>query len=336
MPIDLRRKARGGALVGAVAAALAFIPGALPADPQLLTLGPVTVLNGTAIVSGTVGGAQTGGQITLNGQPLALDATGHFAGALSLNGARSLDLTVANSTGQLVDFHVPVALAGPGGIIPGNVVDAVEQAGASLLEPVGGFVGGQPLAVAGSVADKGQLTALAVDGTDVMRLLGTDQSFSVPLPGTTKEIALTATDKSGVTETTHYQVLASSGGVATPLGPYVTASSAVGLKIAKVRYVATGVAKTKRLRMIVTVKDTRGLLVSGAKIKIRSKAAGRLTRRAQIKASSKTGQAAVVLRVKPRILGKRLVMVTVARTPIAKAAKTTSIRLAKARSTRKH
>ena len=69
MPIDLRRKARGGALVGAVAAALAFIPGALPADPQLLTLGPVTVLNGTAIVSGTVGGAQTGGQITLNGQP---------------------------------------------------------------------------------------------------------------------------------------------------------------------------------------------------------------------------------------------------------------------------
>jgi hypothetical protein len=75
--------------------------------------------------------------------------------------------------------------------------------------------------------------------------------------------------------------------------------------------------------MIVTVKDSRGLLVSGAKIKIRSKAAGRLTRRAQIKASSKTGQAAFVLRVKPRILGKRLVMVTVARTPTAKAAKTT-------------
>jgi hypothetical protein len=186
------------------------------------------------------------------------------------------------------------------------------------------------------VADKGQLAALAVNGIDVMRLLGTDQSFSVPLPGTTKEITLSATDKSGVTETTHYQVLASSGGVATPLGPYVTASSAVGLKIAKVRYVATGVAKTRRLRMIVTVKDSRGLLVSGAKIKIRSKAAGRLTRRAQIKASSKTGQAAFVLRVKPRILGKRLVMVTVARTPTATAAKTTSIRLAKARSTRKH
>ena len=84
--------------------------------------------------------------------------------------------------------------------------------------------------------------------------------------------------------------------------------------------------------MIVTVKDNRGYLVRGATIKIRSKAAGRLTRRAQTKTSTKVGQAAFVLRVKPHILGKRLVMVTVARTPTAKAAKTTSIRLAKARS----
>jgi hypothetical protein len=35
------------------------------------------------------------------------------------------------------------------------------------------------------------------------------------------------------------------------------------------------------------------------------------------------------MRVKPRTLGKWLVMVTVARTPTAKAAKTTSVRLAK-------
>ena len=335
MPIDLQRKARAGALVGAVVAALAFIPGALPAGPQLLTLGPVTVLNGTAIVSGTVGDAQAGGQINLNGQPLALDATGHFAGVLNLNGASSLDFTVANSAGQLVDFHVPVTLAGPGGIIPGGVVDAVEQAGATLLEPVGGFVGGQPLAVAGSVADKGQLAALSVNGTDVMHLLGADQSFTVPVPGTTKEITLTATDKSGVTETTHYKVLDASGPLATVSGTSVAASNAVGLKITKIRYVAKGVARTKRLRMIVTVKDSRGYLVRQAKITIRSKAAGRLTRRAQTKASSKIGQAAFVVRVKPRTLGKRLVMVTVARTPTAKAAKTTSIRLAKApRSTR--
>jgi hypothetical protein len=88
--------------------------------------------------------------------------------------------------------------------------------------------------------------------------------------------------------------------------------------------------------MIVTVKDSRGYLVRQAKITIRSKAAGRLTRRAQTKVSSKVGQAGFVVRVKPRTLGKRLVMVTVARTPSAKAAKTTSIRLARApKSTRR-
>jgi hypothetical protein len=331
MAFDLRKKARACAVLGALATALALVPGALPATPQLLTLGPVTVVNGTAIVAGTVGASQAGGQITLNGQPFTLDAAGNFAGAISLDGASSLDFTVGNSTGQLVDLHVPLALAGAGGIIPGSVIDAVEQAGATLLEPAGGFVGGQPLTVAGSVADKGQLAALSVNGTDVMGLLGPDQSFTVPVPGTTKEITLSATDTGGVSETTHYKVLDASGLLATQAGTSVDASSAVGLKIATVRYVAKGVARTKRLQMIVTVKDSHGYLVRGAKIKIRSKAAGRLTRRAQTKASSKVGQAAFVLRVKPQRLGKRLVMVTVARTPTAKAAKTTSIRLAKAR-----
>jgi hypothetical protein len=329
MSFNPGRKAQFLAVVGALA--LAFVPGARPDSiPQLLTLGPLTVLNGTAVVSGTVGGTGADSQVTVNGQPLSVDAAGNFAGVVALDGASTLDFAVGNSTGQLVDFSVPVALAGPGGIIPGSVVDAVEQAGATLLQPAAGFVGGQPLTVAGSVADKGQLAALAVNGTDVMRLLGPDQTFSVQVPGTTKEITLTATDKSGVSETTRYQVL-SSGLLATPLGMSVAASSAVGLKIAKVRYVATGVARTKRLRMIVTVKDSRGLLVRGATIRVRSKAAGRLTRRAQTKTSSKVGQAAFVLRVKSRTLGKRLVMVTVARTPTAKAAKTTSIRLAKAR-----
>ena len=334
MSLNPVRKAQLLAVIGALA--LALVPGARPDSiPQLLTLGPVTVLNGTALVSGTVGGAGAGSQLTVNGQPLGLDTAGNFAGVVSLNGASALDFSIDNSSGKAVDLTVPLALAGPGGIIPAGIVDAVEQAGAALLEPAGGFVGGQPLTVSGSVADKGQLAALAVNGTDVMRLLGPDQSFTVQVPGTSKEITLTATDKSGASETTHYQVLGASGGLS-PLGPYVSASSAVGLKIAKIRYITKGVARTRRLLMIVTVKDTRGLLVRGAKIKIRSKAAGRLTRRAQTKTSTKLGQAAFVLRAKPKFLGKRLVMVTVATTPTAKAGKTTSIRLAKARRAKKH
>jgi hypothetical protein len=334
MSLKLGRRALFYALIGTVATALALVPAAQPRSlPQLLTLGPITVLNGTAIVSGSVGGSGAGGQITLNGQVLSVDAAGNFAATVNLDGASALDFTVGNSTGPMVDYHVPIALAGPLGIIPGNVLGTVEQAGATLLQPVGGFqlTEGEPLRVAGSVADRGQLAGLAVNGADVMHLLGPDQSFSTQVPGTTKEITLMATDTRGVSQTTHYKVLAASGPLATALGKSVAASSALGLRITKVRYYARRVAKTKRLRMVVVVKDRRGYLVRGAKITIRSKAAGRLTRRSQAKKSNNTGRAAFVLRVKSRTLGKRLVMVTVARTPGAKAAKTTSVRLAAAR-----
>jgi hypothetical protein len=315
------------ALLGALAFAL--VPGASPAGlPQLLALGPITVANGTALVSGTVSGSGAGGQVTVNGQPLGLDAAGTFAGVVNVGGASTLDLSLSDSAGHLVDFHVPLSLAGPGGIIPASAVDAVEQAGAALLEPAGGFVGGRPLTVAGSVGDKGQLVALGVNGTDVLRTLGSGQSFSTQLPGTTKEITLSATDAKGVTETTHYQVLSSSG-TATPLGTTVAAKNAVGLKIARIQYRTRGVARTKRLRMTVTVKDGRGLLVRGAKVTVRSKAAGRLARRTQAKRSGKLGRAIFILRVKRRMLGRRLVMVTVAQTPTSKAAKTTSVRLAR-------
>src|SRR5437016_7989064 len=161
MSFNAARKAQLLAATGA----LALVPGARPGSiPQLLTLGPLTVLNGTAIVSGSVGGAGVGSQLSVNGHPLSLDAAGNFAGVVSLDGASALDFAVGNSSGQLVDFTVPVALAGPGGIIPASAVDAVEQAGATLLQPAGGLVRGQPLTVAGSVADKGQLAALAVNG----------------------------------------------------------------------------------------------------------------------------------------------------------------------------
>jgi hypothetical protein len=263
---------------------------------------------------------------------LSLDGAGNFAGSVDLGGAGSLDFSIGNSSGRLlVDFDVPLALAGPGGIIPAGAVDAVEEAGAALLEPAGGFFAGKPLTVAGSVADKGQLAALRVNGTDALGLLGSDQTFTLQVPGTTKEITLTATDKNGVSETTRYKVLEASAPIATRLGPSVAAGGAVGLKIAKIRYVTRGVTRTKRLRMIIMVKDSRGYLVRGATVTIRSRAAGRLTRRTQSKASNKTGQATFILRVKARTLGKRLFMVTVARTPTAKAARTTSVRLAKAR-----
>jgi hypothetical protein len=332
--IQVARKNAMLALLAAVATGFVLVAGARSVDaPQLLTLNPIVVANGTAAVSGSVGGAGARAQLTVNGHPLSLDATGGFAGVVALDGASSLELAVATpATGERVVFEIPLtaALLGPGGVIPGNVIDAVEQAGAKLLEPVGGFrtIAGEPLTVSGTVLDRDQLVGLSVNGKDVLGLLGPDQSFTIQLPGTTKEITLTVEDAEGVTDTTYYRVLEPTTVLRTRAGDSIAASQATGLRIAKVRYSTRGLVRTKRVRMIVTVKDSRGYLVRGAKITVRSKAAGRLTRRSQAKRSGRTGQAGFVLRVRPRMLGKRLVMVTVARTPTAKASKVSSVRLA--------
>lgn len=330
------RKQLGLALAAISVIAVTLAAGARTADaPRLLTVNPITIANGTATLSGNVGGMPTAGlHVTVNGQPVALDAAGAFSGSFNLDGASALQLSLASAaTGRTVDFQIPLTdgLVGPNGVIPASVLDAVEQAGATLLEPAGGFraIAGEPLAVGGSVADSSKLAGLDVNGKDVMPLLGSDQTFSTQVPGSTKEVALTARDSQGVTETTHYRVLDSSAPLTVVGGQSVTAAQAIGLKIAKVRYHTKRVARTKLLRMVVTVKDRRGYLVRGAKVTVRSRAAGRLTKRTHVKRSAKTGQAGFLLRVRSATLGKRLVMVAVARTPHAKASKVTSVRLAK-------
>jgi hypothetical protein len=333
----LARKQLGVAVAAVLVIAVALAGGArTAATPRLLTLNPITIANGTATVSGSVGGdSAAAAQLSVNGHPVALDASGGFGAVVNLDGSSTLGLTVANpQTGQTVQFQIPLtgALIGPGGVIPASVLDGVEQAGAKLLEPAGGFraITGQPLTIGGAVADRDQLAGLAVNGKDVMPLLGPDQTFTTQLPGTTKEVTLTARDSQGVTQTTNYRVLDSSAPLATAAGQSVTAAQAIGVKIAKVRYFVKGVTRTKRLRMVVTVKDRRGYLVRGAKVTVRARAKGRLVRRTQIKKSGRTGLAGFVLRVRKGALGKRLVMVTVARTPTAKGSKTSSVRLARA------
>jgi hypothetical protein len=63
--------------------------------PPLVELAPITVANGTAVVAGTVGGPTAGSTaVSVDGQPLAVDASGHFTGTVSLNGASALNLSL--------------------------------------------------------------------------------------------------------------------------------------------------------------------------------------------------------------------------------------------------
>jgi hypothetical protein len=207
-------------------------------------------------------------------------------------------------------------------VIPGDVLSSLDQAGVSLLKPITGG-GDEPFTVAGSVLDGGQLAGLTVNGTDVLGTLGEGGSFGVQVPGTTKTITVTATDRHGVSQTVVTRA---------PLtGTTVSAASALGVRIATIRYVSKGVVRTDRMRMIVTVRDSRGLLIQRAKIIVRGTKAGRLARHPKTAISGKQGRATVYLRLRQAAFGKRLFTVTVASTPSAKTKKTTSVRIPRSR-----
>lgn len=308
--------------------------GARPAPGELVgpivTLGPTTVLNGVGTVSGTLAGTSpSSAQLTINGQPVAVNAAGQFSAIVNLNGQSALTLGVRNpATGEVTSLNVPLTtnLIGPGGVISPSVLSALEQAALAVTKPIGGFVSlgdHLPITVAGSVGNRDQLAGLSVNGVDALAAVRPDGSFAVPIPGTTREITVLMTDKQGVSQTTTYPVERTAQSSTTT----VSAAQAVGVRITSVRFFAKKIKKTKRLRMLVTVKDRRGLKIRGAVINVVSTKGGRLVRRAAAKRSNKAGQVGYVLRLRPKAFGKRLVLVTTAKTPKAKAAKRISVRL---------
>jgi hypothetical protein len=327
-------------LLAAAVAALAILALTTPSAPgeilsPAVSLGPVTVANGTATISGSLGAPSSGVGLSVNGQPLAVDAAGNFSGVVNLAGASNLTLSLRNAAGEVTSITIPLTsnVLGPGGAIGPDILSALEKAGVSILKPLEGFrIQDQlPLRLEGSVVDRGSLAGLTVNGRDVLGLIRPDGTFSMLLPGTTKEVSVTATDKQGVSQTTTVPVLHVSSMFTTPAGRSVAASGAQGVRIAKIRYITKNVRRTKRMRMVVTIKDRRGLLIRNAVVRVRSKYARRIVRNPRTKKTNKVGQTAFLLLPRKRAFGKRLVMVTVAKTPKAKASKASSVRIPKLR-----
>jgi hypothetical protein len=316
-------------VIAALAVALAVVPYAIPASaPPLVQLGPIALVGGTAVLAGTVGPQAAGSTLTVNGHPLSVDASGAFAGSVDLDGSGSIALQLSDPVGGQTVFTIPLTLAGLGGVIPAGVLDSVQQAGVSLLSPIAGD-DGSALTVAGSVLDKTQLAAFTANGMDILGALGSDGSFSVQLPGTTKVVRITASDTHGTTET-----IVSGIGHQTLSSGTTAAASALGVRIVKVRFYKQNVLRRHFMRMVVTVKDRRGLLIQGAKISVRSTKAGRLSRRPTMHRTGRKGQATFTLRLRKAAFGKRLIVVTLAKTPKAKATKRSAVIVPRARTTR--
>jgi hypothetical protein len=339
-----RRRGVAVTSVTALAAALvlALAPAGSPQAPApALSLGPVSIGNGTATVSGSVTGTPSAGyQLYANGQPLGVAADGTFAGTVNLAGQSVLSLTARNPlSGETVATQIPLttSLVGAGGVISGTVLDALKRAGISLRIPEGGFVSvdGAPVRLEGRVVDRDELAGLKVNGADVLEKLSSNGSFTQVVPGTRREVSVTATDRQGVSQTTSFGVAPTSSVIGTAAGPSVAAAGADGLVIARVRYLTKTARPLKRFRMIVTVKDRRGRLVRNATVRVRPTNFQVRKRfvvgKQRTKRSTKTGQANFLVLVRKHALGKRLFLVTAAQTPRAKAQKTTSVRLPKAK-----
>jgi hypothetical protein len=323
----------GVLLVGS--ASLVFALGLARGDTvePLISLGPTSVQNGVATVAVAVAGDPSAtANVTINGQPVGVNAGGEINASVNLNGRSSLEISLTNpQTGERSTITIPLTtnLVGAGGQVAESALAPLQQAGISLVKPPDGFqsTDGQPLQLVGRVLDASQLSSLNVNGIELLKLLGSNGSFSVPASGSSKEVVFTATDKQGVSQTNTYPVTQVSSLIKTGAGTSVSALGAKGLRISKIRYITTGVRSTKRIRAVITVRDLRGYLVRDAIIQHSSLKPARVKGGTQFKLSGRLGTATFAWRLLPKAFGKRFYSVTTAKTPGAKVRKVSSVAL---------
>ena len=273
-----------------LAAAFAVLAGARPAPSDIvspvITLGPTTVANGVALVSGTVTTPwAASAQLTVNGQPLDVSSAGQFNGTANLAGDSALSLAVRNPTsGEVSTINVPLTsnLVGAGGVVPPQVLSGLDQAAATITKPLGGFVsvGDKPITVGGGVGNPDQLVGLSVNGIDALSTLKPNGTFSLAIPGTSKDVDVVLTDKQGVSLETTNPV------AGPPSSRRRTRSAYESLRFASTPSTS---GRPKRVRMIVTVKDRRGLRIRGAVVTVKSLRSGSDCRSCPCQAQRKEG-----------------------------------------------
>jgi len=255
--------------VAAVVLTLAFAlaAGAHASDKgSRITLEPISLANGTAVVTGSVGrDPDATGTLDVAGQPVGVDASGHFSTVVALDGQSTLVLTLDEGKGGVTTIRIPVTLLQNGAK---DVLDELEAAGISLVVPSDGFqiVDGNIPTVSGHVLDRSNLAGLTVNGHDVLGLAGPNGGFSLPLPGGTssRQATFVATDHRNVSQTTTYPTTTVTSVIKTSSGTSVSAAGAHGVVIARIRFDRKGLLTQRRLGIVVTVKDRRGYLVRGA------------------------------------------------------------------------
>jgi Glucodextranase, domain B len=308
-------------LAGLACLALAFAPsGSAQVTVQpTLVIESISVGAGIVTVTGAVGGTPVT-TVAVNGQPVPVEGGAFTASVTVLSDGNAVEIALGNTT-----YSIPLALVG--------IVDplaTLREAGISIVIPPEGFqtLDGVPLTIQGKVLDPSSLASLKVNGQEVLGQLNPDGTFSETIPGESETVTVTATDAQGVSQTSTWTIGHVSSVIRTEWGASVSAAGAVGLRVAAIRYVTRGFRASKRIRMVVTVKDSRGYLVRGASVRVRNVKPLRALRPGRYALlTGRLGRAGFWLKPRARVFGRRLVMKAVARTPRAKAQRVKAVRV---------
>jgi hypothetical protein len=314
--------------------ALALVSGArAQVAPTPIILGAITVGDGTAVVTGSVNvDATADADLAINGADVDVDASGQFSAVVDLDSQAVVVLSLANP-GETITIRIPASVLVQLGE---GALDALIAAGISIDIPADGLqiVDGNMPVITGRVLDGATLASLTINGRDVLQRRNPNGEFAAQLPdsGSRSEATVTATDKSGVSQTSTFTLIKVRTAIKTKAGTSVSSAGAQGLVIAKVRFDKRKLLATKRLGVIVTLKDRRGFVVRGAALRLKGSPLRYLANGAvQASFTNRLGQARFVYRLSQRALTNtacgHLAVLVRASTPNATAKKKVAFQL---------
>jgi hypothetical protein len=337
-------------------------PTALPALP-LVSLGPIKVAGGVASLTGTVNtgvhatvgtaaSAAAKVQVTVNGSPVTVSATGNFSATANVAAQGAVVVRAGSPSGLAYTITVP-ASAIPSNGVAADALAQLDVDQVTLMLPPDGFTIVDGVRIRASV-QVGQITGIAkltLNGADILARLqlgsssGTGSTSgsgstgsgskpggaqpgkatapahataSAPVTGTAKTVQLTVTGSNGAQQTTTVPVRRIRSVIRIGKQISISAFGARGLRISAVTFAkGSAMCAGGRLGVGVTVRDRRGYLVRDAVVILQPAAARVTIHNSFVRMSGMLGRATFSVPVAASALGHRLYLKVVARTPLA-------------------
>lgn len=338
---------------------------AQPVQP-LISLGPITVDNGVASVSGVVNAsvgsnsANANVSVTVDAQPVSISAGGRFSAAVNLDAHAAVTVQAGDrSNGEAYSITIP-ASAIPAGGTPSDALVQLNADVVTLMLPADGFtiVDGVDITADVHVGNIAGIASLKLNGADLLAQLkvgssssssgtrakptkpsGKPGSVSPPsgtnkpafrhhasakVSGAAKNVKLSVKGTNGASQTTTVRIQRIRSVIRFGRQISISAFGARGIHISAIRFNTSGVARTGRLGVTVTVRDRRHYLIRDAVVMLQPLAHRVSISGSLAQMSNLLGRTTFTVPVAGSALGHRLYLTVIARTPRSSTQVTTS------------